>query len=155
MTWTYVPADLETTPLYQIRFLIGDIVSTEPLVQDEEITFALIRRNSINGAVALVCRAISAKFSRLSDTTVNEQKHLLSQKAEAYAKRADEYEALDDSTGGATPFLGGASCGDKAARDSDTDRVKPGFVKNMTDYAVAGGQNPDGEVSSGMWGLFP
>lgn len=155
MTWTYDAANIQTTPLYQVRMIIGDTLSTEPLLQDEEISFTLIRRNSVNGAAAMCSRSIAAKFSRLSDTTVGPQKFDLSQKAANYTKLADDLEQLDDATGGAFCFSGGISIANKQTYEADPDRVDPSFVKNGTDFPVAGGQTLQNTEDIPYWGGWP
>jgi len=141
MVWTYDTSAIGTTALPQIRMLIGDTVSTEPLLSDEEINFAYQRRSSVNGAAAMCARSISAKFSRLSDTEVGIQKMALSQKSAQYKALADDLEQLDDSTGGAIPFCGGISISSKQTYEADTDRSLPAVVRNGTDFAIAGGQS--------------
>jgi len=61
VTWTYDPTQLLTTPMMQVRYLIGDTKDTDRQVQDEEIQFALSERPSVYGAAAIVCRALSAQ----------------------------------------------------------------------------------------------
>lgn len=143
MTFSYVVADLATNQTYQIRARIGDTVSTEPLLEDEEIAYFLSERNSVNGGAALACKAIAAKFSRLADTIVGPQHINLSQKAAQYMEMSAEFERQDDVTGAVMPFCGGISLANKATYDSNSDRVRPSFVKAMTDYAIAGNQAPE------------
>lgn len=154
MAWTYDPADLVTTPLYQVRFLIGDTDTNDQLLQDDEISFAIIRRTSVNGAAAMCAGSIAAKFSRLADTTVGPESVRLSQKAAQFRALAADLEGKDDSTGGAFPFVGGTSIGNKQGYESDTDRVKPSFTKTMTDYPVAGGQAPTNMEDIPYWGIW-
>ncbi len=140
--WSYDVADLATNDTYKVRSRIGDTVSTEPLLEDEEIAYFLSERNSVNGGAALACKAIAAKFARLADTTVGPQSIKLSQKAAQYMEMSAEFERQDDVTGAVMPFCGGISVASKQTYDSNTDRVRPGIVKNFTDYAVAGSQAP-------------
>ncbi|MBF0560722.1 MAG: hypothetical protein HQL37_01650 [Alphaproteobacteria bacterium] len=144
MTWTYDITQLATSPMMQVRFRIGDTLSTEPLVQDEEINLAMAQRGSLIGAAAVVAHAIAARFSRLSDTETGNARLSHSQKAAQYRRLAVDLEALDESIGGAMPYAGGISRSDKRSREIDPDRVRPSFTRGMTDYPVAGGQAPDG-----------
>lgn len=135
MTWSYDPTTLTTNKTNQVRFLVGDTEVTDPLVQDEEIVFALSQRNSIYGAAAIVCRTIAAKFSRLADTVDRDIRDALSSKAKAYAMRANEYEVQAKARSGALPYAGGISIADKVTRELDLDRVPPSFNREMdTNY---------------------
>lgn len=140
--WSYDATQLATNTTYAIRVRIGDTVSTEPLLEDEEIAYFYTARNSVNGGAAMACKAIAAKFSRLADTEVGPQSIKLSQKAAQYMEMSAEFERQDDVTGAVLPFCGGISVANKAEYDSNSDRVRPAVVKNFTDYAVAGSQAP-------------
>ena len=135
MTWSYDPTTLDTNKTNQVRFLAGDTESTDPLVQNEEIVFALTQRNSIYGAAAIVCRTIAAKFSRQADTVDRDLRDTLSSKAKAYAMRANEYEVQAKARSGALPYAGGISIADKVQQELDLDRVPPSFNREMdTNY---------------------
>jgi len=128
MTWTYSPASVAASPMMQVRYLVGDTVATDPLVQDEEINFSLSQRPSIYGAAAMVCRSLSARLSREADTVDKDLRTTLSARATAFSRRAAEYENKAVSRSGAKPFAGGLSIADKINRENDPDRVQPGFV---------------------------
>lgn len=135
MTWSYNPADIGTSTKDQVRFLVGDTEQTDPLVQDEEITFSLTQRNSIYGAAAIVCRTIAAKFSRLADTVDRDLRDALSSKAKAYGMRANEYEVIAKARSGGLPYAGGISIADKVQQELNLDRVPPSFNREMdTNY---------------------
>lgn len=63
MAWTYSgnPAESE---LNKYRFLIGDTVASEPLMQDEEINFVLDTYPSHNARLYRLYDALANKFSR-------------------------------------------------------------------------------------------
>lgn len=88
MAWTYDLTKLATTPLYQVRFAIGDTEADIPLLQDEEILQVLgSRSNNIDLAAIDCCEAIAFKFAkkpdfRLGPETVN------------YSEVSKRYEAL-------------------------------------------------------------
>jgi hypothetical protein len=133
MTWTYSPSQLATSPLMQVRFIMGDTVQTDQQVQDEEITFALSQRSSIWGAAAMVCRSLASQLSREADTVDKDLRTTLSAKARAYSARANEYEVKASVRGGATPYAGGISISDKVLNEQDPDRVQPQFAISMDD----------------------
>jgi len=135
MTWSYDPSTLATNTTNQVRFLVGDTEETDPLVQNEEIVFALSQRSSIYGAASIVCRTIAAKFSRLADTVDRDLRDALSSKAKAYAMRAQEYDTQAKGRSGVMPYAGGISIADKVAQELNLDRVPPSFNREMdTNY---------------------
>lgn len=130
MTWLY-----SGNPGYsakdQVRFLIGDTDSTDPLLQDAEITWVLSQYNNapMNAAIRC-CEAIIAKFSRLANEAVGQVRIDFSQKAQAYTKMLTMLKtrlATED----ASPYAGGISVSDKQAQTQNTDRVRPDFRKHM------------------------
>lgn len=133
MTWTYDIAALATTPLYQVRFLIGDTLTADQQLQDEEINFSLAQRPSIYGAGADCCRALASKLSRQADSVEGNQRIMYSSRAKAYALKAGEYETKAAVRAGALPYAGGISAADKLLEELNADRVTPQFNLGMTD----------------------
>jgi hypothetical protein len=146
VTWTYVVAQLSTTPLYQVRFMLGDTLPADQQLQDEEINFAISQESSVYGAAAACCRNLGARLSREADSIVGEQRTLYSSRAKAYRVKAAEFEALSIARGGGLPYAGGISIADKATNEADSDRVSPEFQKGMTDNLIPVG--PAGNESS-------
>lgn len=77
MAWTYDPTVMNTTSEVgrknSVRFLIGDTNSGDPLVQDEEIVFALAQTSDrLYEAAAYCAFAIYSKFARLVNTELDE-----------------------------------------------------------------------------------
>lgn len=134
--WTYNVLLLATSPLMQVRYLVGDTEATDQQVQDEEITFALTQRPSIYGAAATVCRSLSTKLSREADTVDKDLRTTLSARATAYSRRAAEYEVKASVRGGAMPYAGGLSIADKITNEQDPDRVQPQFTVSMDDNYI-------------------
>ncbi|CAB4139492.1 hypothetical protein UFOVP346_52 [uncultured Caudovirales phage] len=146
MSWSYSSNDLNLTTssgrLNTVRFLIGDTDTTDQLVQNEEITFALsILNNNVYTSAGWVCRAIAAKFSRLVDTEISAA---LSAK---YSTRAKQYQQLATQVENQGKRLGGRSLGVSAGGISesamytaevDPDRVKPAFRVGQFDNTEAG-----------------
>jgi len=92
MTWTYT-FDPTSSPKDTVRFLIGDVVEANPLLQDEEIYFSL---NEVNmepyRAAANSCANLAAQFTGLAQSTSKSVGGLsLSQ---TYGDRAQRYERL-------------------------------------------------------------
>ena len=156
MAWSYSASGLSLATangrLYTVRFLVGDTDTTDQLVQDEEINFALSTfNNNVYTAAGWICRSIAAKFSRLVDTEISS---VLSAK---YSSRAKQYQQLANQVENQGKRLGGRSLGVFAGgisesamhtADVDTDRVKPAFNVGQFDNTEAGVQylpdEPDG-----------
>ena len=148
MSWSYDPNTLNTTTsagrLNTVRLLVGDTDTTDQLVQNEEITFALSQTgdNVYYGAV-WICRAIAAKFSRLVTTTLDGSLSAnYSDKAKQYNQLAVQIESQGKKTSGKAlgVFAGGISVSDMTVVSATTDRVKPAFSITQFDNPEAGGQ---------------
>jgi hypothetical protein len=146
MTWSYTIADLATSPKDQVRLLIGDTLSTDPQMQDEEIDYFITQRSSMYGAAAECCRSLQAKFSRSVDQTAGSSKTLYSQMAKAYGVKAAEFEDKAAQAGAGLPYAGGISVTDKLNQQADGDRVQPQFQIGMEDNLLPVG--PAGNLSS-------
>jgi hypothetical protein len=54
-----------------VRFTLGDTVESAPLLQDEEINFALAGvNNSVTAAAVICCRAIMAHFAPIVNSAI-------------------------------------------------------------------------------------
>jgi hypothetical protein len=135
MTWTYDPTQIAANPVYQVRRLIGDVITSDQQIADEEIAFALTQRSSIYGAAADCCRYISAQYSRKTNVVTTSPGGSLtqnfSQQANAYAAKAAALDNMSVARGGALPYAGGTSVADKESQESDPDRVAPSFNIGM------------------------
>lgn len=147
MGWSYDPTAL-TVPLNQVRFLIGDTVPGDPLVEeDAEVLFCLSQKGDdiyLAGAMALrraatrIARELGISSSSAVTLDIKQQVDSLTQKA------ADlESEALKQ--GGANLFLGGISKADVQTREANTDRVVPAFTtdKHMPATAIMNDIDPE------------
>jgi hypothetical protein len=131
MSWSYNPSLLATSTKDQVRLLIGDVLLTDPQMQDEEIAYLGTTRGSVYGAAAECCRALSAKFSRSVDQQAGTSKISYSQMAKAYAAKANEFEVK--ATFSAMPYMGGVSITDMQLQEMNSDRVNPSFTIGMMD----------------------
>ena len=130
MSWTY-SGDPSNSDADQVRFLIGDTLTADQLLSDEEIAWALTQGSAYNAA-AICSRAISANFSRMADKAVDDLKINYSQKSKQYADLAINLESKE-SHKALGVYGGGISVADKLSNELDTDRVSPSFTKGMTD----------------------
>ena len=146
MTWNY-SGDPGNSNRDSVRFLVGDTCPDDPLVQDEEIAYALSRFPKVELAAALVLRSLAAKLSREVTNRVGEISSNCSDLAKAYSDRA---KALDpggiviSSSMLVLPSFGGLSISEKETLDADSDAVQPSFRKGMND--IPGG--PSDSITS-------
>lgn len=133
MTWTYDIATLSTTPLFQLRWLIGDILSKDPQMQDEELTWAMGQRTNIYGAAADACRSLSARLSREADNSQGPLHTNYSARSRSYAARAGQYEVMAMARSAGLPYSGQISQADYNLMIADPDRMGPQFNIGMQD----------------------
>ena len=147
MTWSYSWDQINSNPVYRVRFRIGDNVSCEPQFQDEEILAAINARGSLAGACADLCRALATKYSRSVDFAVTGGgRASYSQLSKQYNRQAVMFEVKAASL--ATPYVAGISVTDKLNQELDIDRVPPQFVIGMHDNLIPvppAGQEETGE----------
>lgn len=153
MTWTYSWDQLLSNPVYAVRLLIGDTVSSDQQLQDEEINFYVGRRSTLYGAAAECCRSLSAKFSRTVDFGAGSNSAKYSQLAKAYIAQALMFEQKAAMSGAATPYSGGTSISDMLTNEANGDRVLPSFtvgmMENLSPVAPIGQETETEEQSPG------
>lgn len=123
MSWSYSLDLLATSPLMQVRFLIGDTNVNSQLLQDEEIEYLLDTSAGSYFAAARACDTIVSKYSGSVSKTVGPLTVNLGDRATNYATLAKRLRAQANREGGTTVDWGGNS---EAAKDSvalDTDKI--------------------------------
>ena len=135
MTWTYVLAKLATTPLYQVRLMIGDTVGKLELLQDEEIEFYISQDPSIWRAAARCCRSIAGAFSTRRRPCKAKTENRVERAARATDSLAAQVHQRCRSARG-LPRPGGISVFDKLQQELNPDRVVPQFNLGMDDNLV-------------------
>lgn len=146
MSWSYSATDLNTTTssgrINTVRLLVGDTDTTDQLVQNEEITFALSQTgDNVYYAAVWICRAIAAKFSRMVTTTLDGALSAnYSDKAKQYNQLAVQVEAQGKKTSGKALGIsaGGISVAAMDLANATTDRVPPAFGVTQFDNVEAG-----------------
>lgn len=135
MSWSYSGNPASNTK-DMVRFLIGDTITADQLLQDEEITAVLAGEPDVTKSAAICAESISAKYSRLADVAVGKTRISYSQKSEAYSRLSDKLtsEVASSKSLKAVPYAGGISVTDKDAQQLDSDRVDPMFERDMFDY---------------------
>jgi hypothetical protein len=137
MAWSYDPTDLDTTTasgrLNTVRLLVGDTETLDQQVQNEEITFGLSENgNNVYYAGAWVARAISSKYSRKVNTSLDGAlKADYSDLAKQYKVLADDLEYQGKTSGAVIGVLAGGitKSGINAVR-ANTNRVEGSFRRD-------------------------
>lgn len=151
MSWSYNPSDLVTTTpsgrLNSVRLLIGDTDTTDQIMQDEEVVFALAQtNNNIYYAGSWACHMIASKYSRLVDTRLEgagETKY--SDMAAKYITMSDHLNDLGKRTNGKSLGIsaGGIKVADMLVAEQDTTRVQPRVTIKQFDNPRALNDIPD------------
>ena len=131
MSWSY-SKDPTLSDLDAVRFEIGDTDITHPLLDDEEIEYALNVEPNIYSAAARCCEAISAKFARDADYRLGPQAVQASQRAKAYADKAVELRRKGSM---GKPYAGGIQKGEEAL---DKYLRQPAFKRGLMDFEGRG-----------------
>jgi hypothetical protein len=152
MTFSYTPGS--GTDRDRVRFMVGDTVNLNHLVENEEIDDILSIQPVLSYAAASTADAIAAHFAREADLSIGATSISLSQKAEAYRKLADRLRKSGagdipggDGTGIATLGMrvGGISRAERNNFKSDPDVIQPNFSIGQTDYPASNAvPQPDG-----------
>lgn len=130
MGWTYNSTDLSDQK-DQVRLYVGDVDSSDPLLSDEEINFAITQAGNTRLAAAQAADWLSAKFARKADKSVGDMSISASQRSKQYADLADRLRG--DNARLSLPYFGGISKTTKETREADPDRVEPAFTVGMLD----------------------
>lgn len=146
MSWSY-SGNPATTSKDKVRFLVGDTITADQLVQDEEITAMLVDQPNTKLCGAIIAEAIAARFSRLADTSVGKTSVSYSQRAEAYLALAAKLrkQSKSEALYRAMPYAGGISVADKEIDEENEDRVKPKFQKDLFENPSTDPARPDGD----------
>lgn len=131
-----------------VRLLTGDTLSSDFLLDDNEIAvFLLGAGDDVSRAAVSCAKAIAAQFSRKADISIGKARVAASKRADQYWKLAYELERNDLPTIKA----GGFSEDEREAIREDEDVLQPHFTAGMHDLpGSASAQNvnddrPDGD----------
>jgi hypothetical protein len=142
VSWSY-SGDPSATPLDQTRFEIQDTDSSAPLLQDEEISFAIeteapdLTPGQLYAAAARCCEVLSRRFAMQADQTVGDTETAYAKMAVTYAERAAELRAK--AQGAHSPSAGGITHTGKRIARSDPDRIQPLFRRGEFNNPYVGG----------------
>jgi len=144
MTWSYDTGLAATKD--QIRLLIGDTDSSDPQLQDEEISFIASQESGLYRGAAQCAYNIAAKYTRQVTRSFGGRSDQLSQLATQYRTLAKELMAKSGMRR-ISPYAGGQSLAEKDSQAQNTDLVQPIFSKNT-------GRNPSTQ-SAEDFGDYP
>jgi hypothetical protein len=132
MTWSY-SGNPSTSAKDEVRFLVGDTDTTEQLVQDEEINYALAEQPNTRLAAANVADSIGAKFSRKTDVRLGDYTVSYNKLASGFFTLANQLRNSSKNNAGiiAIPYAGGISQTEIDTSEQDTDLVQPKFKVDM------------------------
>jgi len=146
MSWSYDPSDLDTTTvsgrLNTVRLLVGDTITSDQQVQNEEILFSLSEKlDNVYEAAAWISRTIASKYARLVDTTIDGS--LSSKYSDLRSQYSSLAENLDSQARKNTNVLGVVAGGVRISEvvnvRQDTDRIPSSFTmdqfKNPPNYS--------------------
>lgn len=138
MTWTY--DDPLAHPRDAVRLLIGDTDSSDPLITDQEVAYALDLWNDDHyDAGSYLCEVIAAKFAREVTHSADGLSYSASELYRHYSELADRLAKTGKKIRrrGATPYAGGFSRSERIKADQDTDKIPTSFRSSMHDYPGA------------------
>lgn len=142
MSFSYDSTNLGTATaaerLNSVRFLVGDTDTTDQLVQDEEITFALTQTgDNIYYSASFIAETVAAKYSRWVTTeldgALSAEYNELSKNYRILASTLKQQGQKYSGTALGISFGGTRITDIDAARD-DTNRVAPSFRRDRFRY---------------------
>jgi hypothetical protein len=131
MTWTYA-GDPSASTLAALRFLIGDTITGDQQLSDEEITFVSTSYTDNNLAAAELCEAIAAKYARQVDTTNGDLRLGAEKRFQHYTDLAQKYRKKGNKL--ALMWSGGRLISEKQTAAQNTTLVQPSFSRGMDDF---------------------
>jgi hypothetical protein len=134
MTWSYDLSTIATTPKDQVRFLIGDTISADPQLADEEINWTITQEADVYQSGASCCDRLASFYARQVDTDVGPTKLSASQRTKVYTKLAIQLRVKAFSRGGIAPVATGLSVADKQQIENNSDRITPDFFKGIDEF---------------------
>lgn len=132
MTWTYTN-DPVSVPVDEVRLLIQDTDSSDPLISNEEVLYFISKGGAGIGAAYLAALSISAKFGRLADERTGQVEVKWSQRSRAYAALAADLKKQMALATNPLPYAGGISVSDINNNRAKTDRSQEAFSLGISD----------------------
>lgn len=142
-----------SSPINQVRLMVGDTDASDTQLQDESISAYLpggpLAAGSVYLAAAQCCEAIASAYARQVNLKIGNTSAALEPRMAHYRQRAKDLRLENLRYGGVVPYAGGQSLADKQSVEQNTDRVTPSFsVTTGDDQGGGSGTQP----SFGSWG---
>jgi hypothetical protein len=140
MAWSYTgnPADRD---IDAVRFLVADTDEFNPQVLDEEITWALTHGSVYRAASVIACQlasqySVSGVDKKVGDLEISNSQLVSNYQAMCSRLKAQAGIYALTGTGGtggsgSAFYAGGISETDRDIDETDTDRSKPSFKRNI------------------------
>lgn len=119
----------------QVRFLIKDVtnLTTDALVQDEEISWVLTKKSNVYRAAALICDSLAVRLRGVTRRHVGDTEiEFGPSDYRSLAASLRAHGALGDK-----PFAGGISISEKQTLEDDTDWPDRDFYRGLHDHEEA------------------
>ena len=143
MTFTYTN-DPQNSPVDEVRFLLGDTDSNEPLLADEEISYALNKFQTVYGsseyAASVLAENIAARYAREASVSADGVNVSLGQVADQFrALAASLRQQHKNLLVGGSPDVGGITPGE-------------GLYPGINNFSFGTGMHDDLEAGLQDWG---
>ena len=138
MTWTYA-GDPSASTLAALRFLIGDTITGDQQLSDEEINYISTSFSDKNLAAAELCEAIAAKYARQVDTTNGDLRLGAQARFQHYTDLSQKYRKKGSKL--ALMWAGGRLLSEKETAAEDTTITQPFFTRGQDDF-------PGGDINA-------
>lgn len=125
--------DPSASTLDAVRFMVGDTDTSEELLSDGEINYLIAQwGTNVTVVAAHAALALSLKFAREADKSVDRASESASQRSAAY--KALYSTLLNAASANVLPSIGGRSKSEKQSLEENTDGVQPEVRKSQFDY---------------------
>lgn len=137
MTWSYTPG---STDKDAVRLYIGDTVSTDPQLTDEEVAIYLAAYPDPIMAASAACMALAARYARQVDKSLGQLSISASQRSKAYVELSAELKSRALLADGLTMSVGGITVAEHVDAARDTDATQPAYQRGQHDYPGNAGE---------------
>lgn len=141
MTWSYT-GDPSTDDKDAVRFLIGDTVESEKLVEDEEIAWAVTEWSDVYLAAASIADSVATQYAVEGSVSADGMSFSGTDVGKSFAARATQLRKMSGWRRQASePYVGGISWAERVKSDQDTDLIQPHFRSHQHDHPESGSKS--------------